>query len=115
LGNDQSQALVNLARTAGSAVYNISATCFGIGSILFFYLFLKSRYIPRMLAAFGVFASILVPIMCLGSLIFPEHAGTLQYGWAPMAITEVTTGFWLMFFAAKTHARVHQNKDAVVT
>jgi len=29
---------------------------------------------------------------------------TLQYGWAPMAIAEVTTGFWLMLFAGKTHA-----------
>jgi hypothetical protein len=42
--------------------------------------------------------------MCFGSLIFPEHAATLQYGWAPMAIAEVTTGFWLMLFAVKTQA-----------
>jgi hypothetical protein len=105
---DQSQALVDLTRTAGSAAYNIGATCFGIGSILFFYLFFKSRYIPRILSAFGVFASVLVPIMCLGSLIFPEHAATFQYGWAPMAVAEVTTGFWLMLFAVKTQARSDQ-------
>jgi Domain of unknown function (DUF4386) len=101
LGTDQSQALVDLTRTAGSAAYNIGATCFGIGSILFFYLFFRSRYIPRILSAFGVFASVLVPIMCLGSLIFPEHAATLQYGWAPMAVAEVTTGFWLMLVCGK--------------
>ena len=46
--------------------------------------------------------------MCFASLIFPEHAGTLQYGWAPMAIAEVTTGFWLMLFAVKTQARGDQ-------
>ncbi len=107
-GTDRTQALVDLTRTAGSAAYNIGATCFGIGSILFFYLFFKSRYIPRILAAFGVFASVLVPIMCLGSLIFPEHAATLQYGWAPMAIAEVATGIWLMLFAVKTQARSDQ-------
>ncbi len=102
LGADQSQALLGLARDAGFAVYNISAIFFSIGSILFCCLFFKSRYIPRILSAFGVFASVLVTIICFGSLIFPEHAGTLQYGWAPMAIAEVTIGIWLMLFAVKT-------------
>src|SRR6266849_2220519 len=108
LGTGQSQALVDLTRSAGFASYNISAIFFSIGSILFFYLFFKSRYIPRILSAFGVFASVIVTIMCFGSLIFPEYAATLQYGWAPMAIAEVTTGFWLMLFAVKTQARSDQ-------
>lgn len=108
LGADQSQALVDLTRHAGVAVYNISAIFFSIGSIVFFYLFFKSRYIPRILSAFGVFASVLVTIICFGSLIFPEHAATLQYGWAPMAIAEVATGIWLMLFAVKTQARGDQ-------
>src|SRR5712692_3878913 len=108
LGTDQSQALVGLTRQAGFASYNIGAMCFSIGSIIFFYLFLKSRYIPRILSAFGVFASVIVTILCFGSLIFPEYAATLQYGWAPMAIAEVTTGFWLMLFAVKTQARSDQ-------
>jgi len=104
LGTDQSQALVDLTRNAGFAAYNISAIFFSVGSILFCYLFFKSRYIPKILSALGVFASVVVTIMCFGSLIFPEHAATLQYGWAPMAIAEVTTGFWLMLFAVKTPA-----------
>ncbi len=106
LGAGQSQALVDLTRHAGVAAYNIGAMCFSIGSILFFYLFFRSRYIPRILSAFGVFASVVVTIICFGSLIFPEHAAKLQYGWAPMAIAEVATGFWLMLFAVKTQARV---------
>lgn len=93
----QSQALLDLSRAAGFASYNVSALFFSIGSILFFYLFMKSAYIPRALSAFGVFASVVVTIICFGSLIFPEYSGPLQYGWAPMAIAEVTTGFWLMF------------------
>ena len=104
VGADQSQALVAATRAAGSATVNISALFFSIGSILFFYLFFKSRYIPRILSAFGVFASVMVTLMCFASLIFPERAATLQYGWAPMAIAEVTTGFWLMF-AVKIPAR----------
>ena len=98
----QLQASMDLTSDAGFAAYNISAIFFSLGSIVFSYLFFKSRYIPRILSAFGVFASVVVTIMCFGSLIFPEHAGTLQYGWAPMAIAEVTTGIWLMSFAVKT-------------
>jgi hypothetical protein len=52
-----------------------------------------------------VFASVIVTILCFGSLIFPEHAATLQYGWAPMAIAEVTTGIWLILLAIRTQAR----------
>ena len=104
LGTDQSQALVDLTRHAGFAAYNISAIFFSVGSILFSYLFFKSRYIPRILSAFSVFASVVVTVMCFGSLIFPEYSATLQYGWAPMAIAEVTTGVWLMLFAVKTQA-----------
>lgn len=117
VGTDQSQALLDLTRHAGAAAYNICAIFFSIGSILFFYLFFKSRYIPKVLSAFGVFASVLVTIVCFGSLIFPEYSGTFQYGWAPIAIAEVTTGFWLMLFAVKTHARSDQQfaRPAVVT
>jgi len=104
VGTDQSEALVDLARSAGFAEYNISAIFFSIGSILFCYLFFKSRYIPRILSAFGVFASVAVTITCFVSLIFPEHAALLQYGWAPMAIAEGTTGIWLILFAVKTQA-----------
>ena len=96
-GVAQSQALLDLTRAAGFASYNVSALFFSIGSFLFFYLFWKSRYIPRTLSAFGVFASVVVTIICFGSLIFPEYAGKLQYGWATMAVAEVITGFWLMF------------------
>lgn len=88
---------MDLANHAGSIATNISAIFFSIGSILFFYLFLKSRYIPTILSAFGVSASLIVTLMLFGILIFPEHAATLQIAWAPMAIAEVATGLWLIF------------------
>jgi hypothetical protein len=101
MATSQSEALVHLFGHAGS---NIAAIFFSIGSALFFYLFFKSRYIPRILAVFGVFASVVVTIVCFGGLIFPEHAGALQYAWAPMAVAEVITGFWLMLFAVRPGA-----------
>ncbi len=92
LSGEQGQALATLTRHAGIATYNIAALCFSLGSILFFYLFWKSRYIPRMLSVLGLLASVMVPVMCFGSLVFPEYSTTLKYGWAPMALAEVTTG-----------------------
>jgi hypothetical protein len=47
-----------------------------------------------------------VTIICFGDLIFPERAAMFRYGWAPMAIAEVVTGFWLMF-AVKIPDAVH--------
>jgi Domain of unknown function (DUF4386) len=93
----QAQALLDLMRQVGTATYNIGALCFSIGSLLFFYLFYRSHYVPRALSAFGIFASVVVTVICFGSLLFPERSAELQYGWAPMAIAEVATGFWLMF------------------
>lgn len=88
---NQLSALVNLS--PGS---DIVAVFFSIGSILFFYLFLKSTYIPKVLSALGLFASVLVPIICFGGLISPQHAKMLQLGWLPMALAEISVGFWLL-------------------
>lgn len=109
LSADRSQTLLDLLRHAGFAEYNISAIFFSIGSILFFYLFFQSRYVPRILSALGVFASVLVTIMCFDSLMFPEHAAALQYGWAPIAVAEVTTGVWLMLFGIKAELHGDQH------
>ena len=105
-GTDQAQALMPAARQAGVAAYNVSAIFFSLGSLLFCRLFLRSGYIPKSLSALGVFASAVVTVMCLGTLLLPEHASTFQYGWAPMAIAEVVTGVWLMLFAVKTRPPV---------
>lgn len=96
---EQSQTIVDLTRYLGNGTYNVGALCFSIGSAIFFYLFFKSKYIPEWLSLLGIFASVIVTILCLGTLLFPEYRKTLNYGWAPMAIAEIVTGFWLMFAA----------------
>jgi hypothetical protein len=93
----QLSVLVSLSSEAGSAGFNIGAIFFSMGSILFFYLFLKSKYIPKVLSALGLFGSVLVPIVCFWSLIMPQSAGILQFGWLPVAIAEILVGLWLLF------------------
>jgi Domain of unknown function (DUF4386) len=88
--------LVNLHSVASSAGFNIAAIFFSMGSILFFYLFFKASSIPRSLATLGLVGSVLVPMICFGSLIAPQHARMLQFGWAPIGIAEVLVGLWLL-------------------
>jgi hypothetical protein len=100
---DQVQSMVDLTRSVGVAVYNVAALLFSFGSLLFFYLFYKSRYIPTWISIIGLVASVVVIFMCFGSLIFPEIARPLKYGWAPMAIAEISTGIYLMSFGVRTN------------
>ena len=92
----QLDTMVSLIQAAGESGLNIGATFFAPASFLFFYLFYRSRYIPRSMAAFGVAASIIVLPVALGSLIFAEYAATIFYGWIPLMFAEIITGFWLM-------------------
>lgn len=88
---------VTLHSTADQIAFNSLGVFFGLGSTLFFYLFFRSSYIPRPLAAWGLLGSVLVPISCLGSLVWPQHAETLQLGWAPIGLAEIVVGLWLAF------------------
>jgi hypothetical protein len=77
--------------------FNISSILFSIGSFIFFYLFFKSRYIPKLMSVFGLFASIMITIVGFGILIFPNHSDIILPGWIPMLIAEITIGTRLLF------------------
>ena len=71
-----------------------------------FYLFFKSRYIPRGLSALGLFASVIWTSLYFGNLIFPEQHTLFQsICLPPMALADVLTGLYLMLFALKTEVR----------
>jgi hypothetical protein len=94
------QQLLALARSAVNAEaegYLVGIVFLGLGSTLFSYLWLRSRYIPRALAALGIFASLLVVTVNLVILVFPDVARVaIPLNFAPLAIFEVTTGIWLL-------------------
>lgn len=95
LQDKQLQELVAVTQVAGGNGFQVAMTFFSVGSTLFFYLFFKSRYLPRPLAAFGVLASVLMCLVSLANLIFPEYGSELLYGWGPIGIAEISTAFWL--------------------
>jgi hypothetical protein len=103
--NEQLQALVSVTGSATDSGFYIAWSFLAPGSILFFYLFYKSGYIPRALAALGVFAFVLMLLGNFVALIFPEHIRLVQIGWIPTGIAEIATAFWLAIVGIKPTLR----------
>jgi hypothetical protein len=102
-GTVSAQALVDLMRSIAGATENIGGICFGIALFLFFYLFFKSRYIPRILSVFGVCASAIWIVLYFARLIFPEQRALFWSICFPlMAVVIVITGFWLTLFGVNS-------------
>jgi hypothetical protein len=96
------QAMSDLMHTIAATTESIGGICFGIGLTLFFYLFLKSRYIPRPLSALGLCASVVWTVLYFANLIFPEQRALfLDICFPPMALADVATGLYLLLFAVK--------------
>jgi hypothetical protein len=94
---DQLQALARIPVSAFGAGINTSFVFLGLGSAVFGYLWFKSGYIPRALAALGIFGSLLLATGSFAFIIFPELADWAEPAYfAPLGVFEVTMGFWLL-------------------
>lgn len=98
----QLHSLVQLALGARSFGYSIGLIPFALGSTVFSYLLLRSGYVPKALAAWGVFASLLLLTSVFWIIVFPSTAeAPLQASFGAMIIYEVTVGFWLLLRGAQ--------------
>ena len=87
-------ALLRLAAWNDATMF--AAFVFTLGSSVFFYLFVKSGYIPRALAWLGLVASVLAFAACLTHLFRPAFPAMTMYAWTPMLLAETSTGLWLL-------------------
>jgi len=96
-GPDQ---LATLARLylSGSDAYYIGLLFWGLGATVGSYLWFKSNYIPRALAAFGVISSAWCAACTFVFYIFPDFPKVVNLWWfdSPMAIFELALSFWLL-------------------
>jgi hypothetical protein len=95
----QLQALARLSIGAHDATYNVGLVFAGLRSTTYCYLWFKSGFIPRILAAWGMLASFLMGASAFSFIIFPELAKVVPveiYG-GPIFVFELTMGFWLLF------------------
>jgi len=59
-----------VSQRASGAGVTIAWMFLGTGSMLFFVLFLRSRYLPRALAGFGIVASALLAAVAVAMFVF---------------------------------------------
>jgi hypothetical protein len=95
---DQLQALAKLYLN-GFDVYYVGLLFYALASTVCSYLWFKSRYIPRALAAFGVMSSVFCAGCTFIFIIFPDFARVVNLWWfdSPMALFEMALSFWLLF------------------
>lgn len=92
-------ALLQLASWGDST--NFAAFIFTVGSTIFFSIFLKARSIPRLLALWGLFASLLAMSACFTHLVTPSFSSMAMWAWIPMLLAETSTGLWLLIKSVK--------------
>jgi len=98
--SNQIQALSILHDTY-ALTFVVVAIFLGLGSTIFNYLLFKSRYIPKALAAWGIFASLLLLMSQFAIIIFPAvEKIIIPACYGPIAIDEIALGFWLLFKGA---------------
>lgn len=104
---DQLHALATFFSKMYYYTYDIALAFFACGSAVFSYLLLTSRYVPRILAGWGIFASLSALIGIFIMMIFPDTIAALGIlSTVPIGIYELILGIWLLVFGIKTQARI---------
>jgi hypothetical protein len=111
---DRLQAMARLHLGASFDDYYVGLPFFGLAATICAWLWLKSNYIPKGLAIFGVISSAWCVLCAFIFLIFPHFNKVVNdYIFdTPMALFELIVSFWLLFKGLKpaepneTQARV---------
>ena len=94
---EQLHALVGLFLGVGNAGLDVVLIFIGMGGTLFCYLFLKSKYVPKILAAWGMLTYISMLILAFTSIFLPNLSETIKMAfYAPGGLFEIIIGLWLL-------------------
>jgi hypothetical protein len=98
INSDQLAALARVSMGAHNSAYGVALLLFGFGSPVFCYLWLKSGYIPKPLAVWGLLASVWIGICSFIFIVFPELTKVITIGYygGPIFLFELTIGLWLL-------------------
>src|SRR6266513_2037799 len=100
---DRLQALAKLHLGANFDAYYVGLPFFGMAATVCAWLWLKSNYIPRGLALYGIISSAWCVLCAFVFLIFPHFNKVVNdYLFdTPMALFELIVSFWLLFKGLK--------------
>ena len=104
---DRLQALTRLDLNASFDAYYVGLLFWGLGSTVCSYLWFKSKYIPRALAAWGVISSVWCAACAFVFFIFPNFTKVVNLWWfdSPIGIFEMALSFWLLFKGLRPYGR----------
>ena len=103
---DRLQVLARLHLSANFDAYYVGLPFFALASTVCSYLWLKSRYIPKWLAVFGIISSVWGVFCAFVYLIFPGFGKPVNPYWfdSPLAIFEMVLSSWLLFKGLRSYA-----------
>lgn len=102
-GSEQARDIVGVLLHEQVTLNAVPGVVLGLGSVVFLYLLVRSKYVPRMLAGFGVVSYALVFLSNLLAMTSPDHATIgSQMAWgAPSVVSELAIGSWLLIRGAR--------------
>jgi len=106
----QLQSLARLSISARGSGFYVAFVFLGLGSAVLAYVLLKSRYVPRMLAGWGIFASLLLALGSLAVILSSAFAASASMIYmVPMFFYEVPLGLWFLIRGVKLPASYPQS------
>ncbi len=99
LGAEPAQALVRLLRAGSGDLYYVVLLFWSLAATICSWLWLKSRYIPSVLALVGLASSAWCVFCTIWYLINLAFADVVNLWWfdSPMVLFEIAVSFWLLF------------------
>jgi hypothetical protein len=103
-----------LIRWISDYIEKVGGIYFGIGLLLFFYLFFRSAYLPKILSILGLIVSAVWIGLYFVILLKPEVRAALQYpAFAMLAAINVASGIFLIRSGLKASANEVPRRSAV--
>jgi hypothetical protein len=93
---EQLRVLVAVLRRGAGEGVELAWMFQGGGTLLFFWLFLRSRYLPPALARVGLVGAVLLIAMSGVMFVLPQYVGPLKLLGAPGFAADVGTAAWLL-------------------
>ena len=96
---EQLQLPIGLIFNLHTAITAVPMVFLGLDMMIFSYLLLRSKYIPRILAGFGILSFAFILIQSLMFMLAPEYATkpiNQIIFWAPSGLFEIIIGIWLL-------------------
>jgi hypothetical protein len=104
---NQLHSLVMLAYHTQGLGMGVGFILLGLGSAVFAYLLMQSRYVPKGLAVLGLYSSLLLALGSLTIIVFPGLGVIGMSYMMPMGLYEVGLGFWLLIKGIKVPSAQH--------